>query len=250
MKKVLLFTIALVSVGILSAQNLVVTYNANLGTSTLGAGAATEVYWHSGAGELGPWEAVIGNWGMDDGVGLMTESSDDVWEITFDPNTYYGDSDPAYAGPVPIPHIGMVFRNGDGTLEGKGYDDDGDGNADDVFAVWNDGTSSYDITCDCVTIEEEVFQSIDNNITSVSDMNIAPNPFGANVTFSYTLDRTENVVISIYNMMGQEVATVVNDTQVAGPQVITWSSNDIPAGNYIFRMNVGNQASAGSIVKM
>jgi hypothetical protein len=247
MKKVLLSAIALTFAGALSAQNFVVTYNANLGTSTLGAGAASEVYWHAGAGELGPWEAVVGNWGMDDGIGAMTESTDDIWEITFDAATYFTDA--GYAGPTPSPHIGMVFRNGDGTLEGKGYDDDADGNADDIFAVWNDATSSYDITCDCVTIVEEVVQSIDN-IASVSDMNIAPNPFAANVTFSYTLDRTENVLISIFNMMGQEVATVVNDTQVAGPQVISWNSNNLPAGNYVYRMVVGNASTSGSIVKL
>ncbi len=248
MKKVLLFSLALVAVGAISAQEYTFTYNANTGTSTLGAGAAAKVYMHSGAGELGPWEAVVGNWGSDDGVGEMTESSDDIWEITLDPAVYYGDV--GYAGPVPPPHIGIVFRNEDGTLEGKGYDNDGDGNADDIFAVYNETTSSYDITCDCLTIEEKVVQSIDNNIAAITDLNVGPNPFASNVTFRYTLDRSENVIIAVYNMMGQEVATIINETQVAGAQVITWNGADVPAGNYIVRMTVGNQTNAGSIVKL
>jgi flagellar hook assembly protein FlgD len=51
-------------------------------------------------------------------------------------------------------------------------------------------------------------------------------------------------------MMGQEVATIINETQVAGTQVITWNGADVPAGNYIVRMTVGNQTNAGSIVKL
>jgi hypothetical protein len=245
MKKVLLSAVALLTVGALSAQELKLTYNANLGIGTLGAGAATEVYWHSGAGLLGPWEAVVGNWGMADGVGEMTESADDIWEIVFDPATYYNGA--GYDGTVPIPHIGMVFRNGDGTLEGKGYDTDGDGAGNDIFAVFNASTLSYDIDCDCVTIELAVNAS---DITSVSNLNIAPMPFAGNVQFSYFLNSNENVSISIYNMMGAEVASVFNGSQPAGAQVVNFDASELATGNYIYRMTVGTEVTGGSIVKL
>ena len=250
MKRVLLFALALGMAAVLHAQNITVVYNANLGTSTLGAGAATEVYWHSGAGELGPWEAVIGNWGMDDGVGLMTETADDIWEITVDPGVYYADSDPPYAGPVPPPHIGMVFRNGDGTLEGKGYDDDSDGNADDIFAEYDDATSSYSSTCDCVTISVDTGADIDNTLTTVSALTIGPNPFGSQVQFNYTLESTQDVHIAVYNMLGEQVGVVSSGLQVAGNHTATWNAGSLPAGNYVYRLTVGNQVGGGSIVKL
>jgi hypothetical protein len=225
----------------LSAQSITVTYNANLGEGTMGAGAAAEAYWHAGAGELGPWEATIGNWGMDDGIGQMTESAEDIWEITVDPATYWTDA--GYVGPVPVPHIGMVFRNGDGTLEGKGY------GATDIFAVYNEATSSYDVDCDCVTIEEVVPDNISNNTTSVSNLVVAPMPFANNANFNFTLEAGNNVVISIYNMMGVEVAQVFNGTLAAGTHTAAFDASNLPSGNYIFRMSVGSEVAAGSIMK-
>ena len=84
MKQLLLTFLASLLIGGLDAQTITVTYDANLGAGGLGSGAAAKVYWHSGGGTLGPWEYVIGNWGLDDGIGEMTETSDDIWEITVD----------------------------------------------------------------------------------------------------------------------------------------------------------------------
>ena len=241
MKKFVLFSFALVAVGALSAQEIKVTYNANLGLGDLGAGAATEVYMHSGAGVLGPWESNIGNWGMDDGVGEMTESADDIWELTYDASTYWADA--GYGGTVPPPHIGMVFRNEDGTLEGKNY------GLSDIFAVWNDGTMSYDLDCDCVTIEEVVPQNINNTTSTVGSLNVAPMPFGNTANFNFTLETANNVVISVYNMMGAEVAQVFNGNLAAGVHTVAFDASDLISGNYIFRMQVGSEVAGGSIVK-
>jgi hypothetical protein len=243
MKKSVLLAFALLAIGALSAQTIIITYNANLGEGTLGAGAASEVYWHSGAGELGPWETVIGNWGIDDGVGLMTEISDDIWEITVDAAEYYGAADPPYAGPIPVPHIGMVYRNGDGTLEGKGY-----GGAD-IFAVYNEATSSYDVDCDCASAERVIPDNIINNTTLLSNLLVAPMPFTNNTHFNFTLETVNNVVISIYNMMGVEVAQVFNGTLAAGTHTAAFDASNLPSGNYIFRLSVGSEVAAGSIVK-
>ena len=45
----------------------------------------------------------------------------------------------------------------------------------DIFAVWNEGTMSYDdLDCDCVTIEEVVPQNINNTTSTVGSLNVAP----------------------------------------------------------------------------
>lgn len=88
-----------------------------MGTSELVG--ATKVYMHSGvilSSETGTsWQNVIGNWGSDDGVGEMTKvaGESDKWEITIDPRTYYN------VPSAPVYRIGMVFRNADGSDEGK-----------------------------------------------------------------------------------------------------------------------------------
>lgn len=82
------------------------------------------VYIHSGlvqpGNENGAWDGgtVVGNFGVDDGVGQMTDNGDGSWSITMTPRSYYG-VDNSYVAA----QIGMVFRNADideGLLEGKG----------------------------------------------------------------------------------------------------------------------------------
>ena len=110
---------------ILSAQgdSLVITYNATQGQS--GLQGAAKVYMHSNyelvpfGGPVGSW---VGNWGQDDGLGEMTSIGTDLWQITIHPASYYG-----YHPDTTINGLFMVFRNADGTAEGK--DDSGN----DIF---------------------------------------------------------------------------------------------------------------------
>ncbi|MBU1718548.1 MAG: T9SS type A sorting domain-containing protein, partial [Bacteroidetes bacterium] len=97
-----------------NGDSLTITYNATSGVS--GLAGATSVYMHSGA-ELhtgGGWQYPIGNWGMDDGLGKMTNVGQDLWQITINPVNYYG-----YNADSILHGIFMVFRNDDGSLTGK-----------------------------------------------------------------------------------------------------------------------------------
>ncbi len=77
----------------------------------------SKVYMHAGVGEdANPWEHVVGNWGIDDGIGEMTDNGDDTWSITLVPQTYFGLTT---AEASDITKMGMVFRNEDGTQELK-----------------------------------------------------------------------------------------------------------------------------------
>ena len=94
-----------------------IIYDATQGTTELEG--ADKVYMHAGAilsSSSGTgWDVIIGNWGVDDGIGEMTkvEGETDKWEITLSPRDYFSvPTDPIY-------RIGMVFRNADGSDEGK-----------------------------------------------------------------------------------------------------------------------------------
>ncbi len=88
-------------------------------TDCNGFNSPTKVYMHSGVGDdtnaFGV--SVVGNWGQDDGVGEMTfNSSNNKWEITINPKTYFSLSDPQASS---ITRMGMVFRNETGSQEFK-----------------------------------------------------------------------------------------------------------------------------------
>lgn len=97
-------------------DEITIVYDATQGTS--GLKSATNVYMHSGAIIDSPtgttWTLVQGNWGKDDGIGKMTSLGNDKWEIKINPRLYYKP-----AADKQIYRIGMVFRNADGTKEGK-----------------------------------------------------------------------------------------------------------------------------------
>ncbi len=84
---------------------------------------ATKVYMHGGVVIDAPdgtaWTNVVGNWGMDDGVGLMTKVSgeDNKWEITLNPSAraYY-----TVPEGTNMFRLSMVFRNADGSAKGAG----------------------------------------------------------------------------------------------------------------------------------
>ncbi len=68
-----------------------------------------------------------------------------------------------------------------------------------------------------------------------------PNPFNPSTNISYTLPEMSQVDLTIYNMLGQKVATLVNQTQEAGSYTISWEAGNASSGVYIYRLTAGNQ---------
>ncbi|AUP80712.1 alpha-amylase family glycosyl hydrolase [Flavivirga eckloniae] len=87
-------------------------------TNCNGLSTPTKVYMHSGIGDNSNafGFSTIGNWGVDDGIGEMTNNNDGTWSITITPETYYGLNATQAANAT---QIGMVFRNADGSQELK-----------------------------------------------------------------------------------------------------------------------------------
>ncbi len=72
-----------------------------------------------------------------------------------------------------------------------------------------------------------------------------PNPFNPSTIISYALPKASMVKVVIYNMLGQEVKTLVNDYQNPGNHEVTWNGDNnvgakVASGAYIFRVVAGN----------
>ena len=59
-----------------------------------------------------------------------------------------------------------------------------------------------------------------------------PNPFNAQTTISYGLPQAGPVTLSIYNIMGQKVATLFDGIQQAGEHSVVWDAKDLSSGVY------------------
>ncbi|GGD19894.1 alpha-amylase family glycosyl hydrolase [Flavobacterium orientale] len=80
--------------------------------------STTKVYAHAGIGndtdEYG--FSVVGNWGQDNGVGLMTNNGNGIWSLTITPSTYFNLNATQQANAT---KLGLVFRNANGSQEMK-----------------------------------------------------------------------------------------------------------------------------------
>jgi flagellar hook assembly protein FlgD len=68
-----------------------------------------------------------------------------------------------------------------------------------------------------------------------------PNPFNATTTLSYTLSQSGRANISIYNLLGQRVATIYEGEKQAGQHTITWHATGFPTGVYFARLEAGGR---------
>ncbi len=102
----------------------------------------------------------------------------------------------------------------------------------------------------------EVFMLKKANITSVEDRNTSPatngfslnqnypNPFNSSTTIKYELAVSGHIVICIYNALGLEVKTLINEEKTPGRYSEVWNGqnslgNAVPAGIYFLQMGVG-----------
>ena len=67
-----------------------------------------------------------------------------------------------------------------------------------------------------------------------------PNPFNPTTTIKYSLAKESKVSLRIYNILGQEVVTLVNQRQVAGNYIATFDASKFASGVYFYRLNAGS----------
>ena len=67
-----------------------------------------------------------------------------------------------------------------------------------------------------------------------------PNPFNAQTEIEYSLPRESHVRIEIYNLLGQNVETLVDDTRQAGYHQVVWDATNVPTGVYFYRIAAGD----------
>lgn len=220
------------------ADSLKITYDATKSGAGCQPIGAAKMYMHSGVGIGGAndaWEVVVGNWGQDDGIGQLSPTGNaDEWTITIHIWDYYGvDHDST------LTNIGLVFRNEDGTMEGKS-DSCSDifirGLATGALKVENaDGTEFDGVTAEFLSV------GIEDITSSVSSISAFPNPVKNVSNIRYiTNENIDNLQITVMDALGREIATLYNGSQTAGMHTVQWDASNVNSGIYFYNFSNGS----------
>ncbi len=75
-----------------------------------------------------------------------------------------------------------------------------------------------------------------------------PNPFNPTTTLSFSLPQSSFVILKVYNILGQEVRTLVNERVDAGVHQVVFDASGLPSGVYLYKIQAGKYLSSRKMV--
>jgi hypothetical protein len=104
---------------------------------------------------------------------------------------------------------------------------------DDVSLTLNSGSG--------IPAKETVSQqSSDTGPGQSSLLQNFPNPFNPVTNIRFTLVTREKTTIQVYDILGREVATLVNEVKEPGSYTVVFDASNLPSGVYLYRMKAGS----------
>ena len=184
--------------------------------------------------------------GFGAGSDLLSIASGDQWAA---------DHLTANGNQIVDPQLRGISRTNDGGLDprpqsGITFESVGDSFFADVDYVgafnpadglWTEGwtaASFYGLTASTVVdVEEENERSVP---TSFELSQNYPNPFNPSTKIKFAIPQASDVKLSIYNVLGQKVAELINGFRAAGTYSVDWNAEQLSSGLYIYRLEAGS----------
>jgi len=90
-----------------------------------------------------------------------------------------------------------------------------------------------------VVVTEVVAESGDVPVEYALTQNY-PNPFNPSTTIEFALPHAGYVTLKAYNVLGEEVAALIEGDHAAGTFKATWNASGMPSGVYLYRLTAGD----------
>jgi hypothetical protein len=75
-----------------------------------------------------------------------------------------------------------------------------------------------------------------------------PNPFNPSTKIKYSIPQSSKVVVKVFDMLGKEVTTLVNEERQAGTYELIWNAQDMPSGVYTYSIKAGSYTAVKKMV--
>jgi hypothetical protein len=77
-----------------------------------------------------------------------------------------------------------------------------------------------------------------------------PNPFNPSTTIEFALPKSAFVTLKVYNLLGEEVATLVAEQRSAGIHKLNWDASGLASGMYLYRLEAGSFVQTKKLILM
>ncbi|MBN1348327.1 T9SS type A sorting domain-containing protein, partial [candidate division KSB1 bacterium] len=116
------------------------------------------------------------------------------------------------------------------------------------FTLGPDGSISYE--GGSLLVPTSVEEQSEVVPTEFAIMQNYPNPFNPSTTIRYDIPREVHVTLTVYDVMGREVAVLVNQKQRAAAYEILWNADGLASGEYLCRISAGDFVSVRKFILM
>ncbi|MGE5402297.1 MAG: cohesin domain-containing protein [Ignavibacteriales bacterium] len=104
-------------------------------------------------------------------------------------------------------------------------------------------TDGFDVVKDTSKITASKMTDVEPGNTVVTDYSLHqnyPNPFNPSTKIVYALPQASKVRLSVFNLLGQEIAVLVNEFQNAGKHSVQFNASNLTSGMYLYRIEATN----------
>ena len=112
------------------------------------------------------------------------------------------------------------------------------------------------VTLDANAITSPLVTAVENDLApkTFALLQNYPNPFNPSTRIQYSLEKTSQVSLKVYNVLGVEVATLINSRQDAGSYNVPFNANNgslnLSSGVYFYRLETGSFVSTKKMILM
>ncbi len=97
-----------------------------------------------------------------------------------------------------------------------------------------------------VSVDEPVYQG--NDLNTFSLIQNYPNPFNPNTTIAYSIPIAGKVSLKIFDVLGNEIATLVNEEKTTGNYTVNFDASNLTSGVYFYRIQAGDYVETKKMI--
>jgi hypothetical protein len=117
--------------------------------------------------------------------------------------------------------------------------------------VWRESASQFTDDSDTTAVVHgkiDLITSIEyNNLSVVENYELSqnyPNPFNPSTVISFAIPASGLVTLKVFNLLGEEVAKLVNGIKKAGNYKVSFNASNLASGVYIYKIQAGKFSAA------